>query len=171
MQKNKKNSKNSKNYSQEIEVGNLFKIILIILIVFGIFYIFTYYLQKNKSETNNLNNNTNHITIIQYDEILIGDSLNQSESDYYVLYVKKADYNARYKEYLSRYNNDNKFYYSLIDDGLNRNFISDTSNLNVDNIADLRISDTSLLKISNGKIVETYDGNANVMQAFIDINK
>lgn len=166
-----KNKKNSKNYNQGIEIGNLFKIILIILIVFGIFYVFTYYLQKNKSVTNNSNDNTNHITVIQYDEILIGDSLNQSESDYYVLYVKKADYDDRYKEYLSRYNNNNKFYYSLIDNGLNRNFISDTSNLNVDNIVDLRISDIALLKISNGRIVETYDGNTNVMQAIIDINK
>ncbi len=166
----KKNNRNNKNYNQEIEIGNLFKIILVILIVFGAFYIFTYYLQKNK-KTADPNNNANHITTIQYDEILIGDSLNQSENDYYVLFVKKSDYTTRYKEYLSRYNNNYKFYYSLIDNGLNRGFIADSSMLDVDNIKDLRVSGTSLIKISAGKIVESYDGNANVMQALININK
>lgn len=164
------NNKNNKNYNQEMEMGNLFKIILVILIVFGAFYIFTYYLQKNKKTTSQ-NNDTNHITTIQYDEILIGDSLNQSEDDYYVLFVKKSDYTARYKEYLSRYNNNHKFYYSLIDNGLNRGFIAESSILNVDNIQDLRVSDTSLIKVSAGKIIESYDGNANVMQALININK
>lgn len=165
-----KNKRNNKNYSQEMEMGNLFKIILVILVVFGAFYILTYYMQKNKTTTTN-DNNTNHFTTIQYDEILIGDSLNQSEDEYYVLFVNQSDYNSRYKEYISRYNNQQKFYYSLIDNGLNRKFISDESNLNVENISDLRINDTSLIKIKNGRIIETYDGNANVMQALIDINK
>lgn len=165
-----KNKKNNKNYNQEIEMGNLFKIILVILIVFGAFYIFTYYIQKNKKTTPQ-NNDTNYITTIQYDEILIGDSLNQSENEYYVLFVKKSDYTTRYKEYLSRYNKNHKFYYSLIDNGLNSGFIAETSMLNADNIQDLRISNTSLIKISAGKIVESYDGNANVMQALININK
>lgn len=165
-----KKNNNNKNHVQEMEMGNLFKIVLVILIVFGAFYIFTYYLQKNKKVTNQ-NNNTNPITTIQYDEILIGNSLNQNEESYYVLFVKKSDYTARYKEYLTRYNNKHKFYYSLIDNGLNSGFIAESSILNVDNIKELRVSDTSLIKVSAGKIVESYDGNANVMQALININK
>ena len=74
-----------KNYNSEIEIGNLFKIILIILVVFGIFYIFTYYLQKNRKSEMLKNNITNKITTIQYDEILLGDLLNQNDTEYYVL--------------------------------------------------------------------------------------
>lgn len=162
--------KNNKNYNQEIEMGNLFKIILVILVVFGFFYILTYYMQKNK-KTTMIDDESNKFTTIQYDEILIGDSLNQREEEYYVLFAKQSDYNSRYKEYISRYNNKHKFYYSLIDNGLNRRFISNESNLNVENIDDLRIKDISLIKIKDGRIIEAYDGNANVMQAFININK
>lgn len=162
--------KNKENFSSEMEMGNLVKIILIILAVFGIFYVFTYYLQTYKKvETNNSGINT--ITTIQYDEILMGDLLNQSETEYYVLLVKKTDYDDRYKEYLTKYSNNNKFYYSLIDNGLNSSYVSDVSNLNVNSIQDLKVSDTSLLKINSGKIILSYDGNASVMQAIIDINK
>ncbi len=164
-----KNNKNSKNNASEMEMGNLFKIILVILVVFGVFYIFTYYLQKDKKTTNVEKPNT--ITTIQYDEILIGNILNQSESDYYVLIVNKSDYDSRYKNYLSKSSAKSKFYYSLIDNGLNRSYITDNSNLMVENIQDLKVSTTSLLKISNGKIVETYDGNSAVMEAIININK
>lgn len=163
--------KMKKNYNSEIEIGNLFKIILIILVVFGIFYIFTYYLQKNRKSEMLKNNITNKITIIQYDEILLGDLLNQNDTEYYVLIVSKSDYNDRYKEYLSKYNNNNKFYYSLIDNGLNKAYISDISNFDIEDIKDLRISGTSLLKINSGKIIASYDGNANVMQQFIELNK
>ncbi len=166
----KKSNKDNKNNVSEIEMGNLFKIILVILVVFGAFYIFTYYLQKNK-RTENVDNKPNTITTIQYDEILIGNILNQSENDYYVLIVNKSDYDARYKNYLSKSSTNHKFYYSLIDNGLNRSYISDNSNLMVDNIRDLKVSATSLLKINNGKIVESYDGNSAVMEALININK
>lgn len=162
--------KNNKNNNSGIEMGNLFKIVLVILIVFGAFYIFTYYLQKNKQMTN-IENKPNTITTIQYDEILIGNLLNQKEDDYYVLIVNESDYNARYKEYLSRFSNKGKFYYSLIDNGLNKKYIVDSSNLKVDNIQDLKVSQTSLLKINNGKIVEAYDGNSSVMEALINIGK
>ena len=166
----KKKTKNKKNVNSEIEVGNLFKIILVIMIVFGIFYILTYYMQKNKKTTTN-NGNNDHLAIIQYDEILIGNMLNQSEEEYYVLILNEEDYRTKYKNYLANYTNINKFYYALIDNAFNKPYIGETSNLNVDNLSDLKISDTSLLKISAGKIVETYDGNSAVMQKFIDINK
>lgn len=165
-----KNNKNNKAVSSELEIGNLFKIILIILIVFGIFYVLTYYMQKNK-KTLTTPNSDNSVAIIQYDEILIGNILNQSETDYYVLILKKEDYDKRYKDYLNNYTNNNKFYYSFIDNGLNRNYVSENSNLNVESINDLKVSGTTLLKISSGKIVESYDGNDSVMQKFIDINK
>lgn len=161
---------NNKINNSEMEMGNLVKIILIILVVFGIFYVITYYMQKNKkAEINNTNNNT--VTIIQYDEILIGDMLRKNEESYYVLIVNKEDYNERYKEYLSKYTNNNKFYYALSDNGLNKNYVSDISNLNVSDMKDFKVKDTALLKINSGKIVESYDGNSEVMKAIIELNR
>lgn len=165
--------KNDINNKVELEIGNMVKIILIIVMVFGMFYILTYYIQQ-KQNNNNSNYNSNDddlVTIIQYDEILIGSILAQSEDSYYVLITNQKDYENRYNEYISRYNNNNKFYYSIIDNGLNGKYKSETSNLNIENIQDLKISGTTLLKIIDGKIVEYYDGDSEVMQAIIKINK
>lgn len=162
--------KNNKSYNQDFEVGNLVKIILVILVVFGLFYVLTYYIQKNKKTESNNNDTKNTITTIQYDEILMGEILNQSENEYYVLLVKNEDYTKTYKEYISKYSNGNKFYYSLIDNGMNSRYLSDTSNLNVENIDELKVVGTSLVKVNSGKIIESYDGNSSVMQAFIKIN-
>lgn len=162
--------KNSKSYNSDFEMGNLFKIILTILVVFGLFYVLTYYIQKNKKTESNSNDAKNTITTIQYDEILMGEILNQSENEYYVLIVKNDDYTKTYKEYINKYSNGNKFYYSLIDNGMNNRYLSDTSNLNVENIDELKVVGTSLVKIKSGKIIESYDGNSSVMQAFIKIN-
>ena len=162
--------KNNKSYNQNFEVGNLVKIILVILVVFGLFYVLTYYIQKNKKTESNNNDTKNTITTIQYDEILMGEILNQSENEYYVLLVKNGDYIKTYKEYISKYSNGNKFYYSLIDNGMNSRYLSDTSNLNVENIDELKVVGTSLVKVNSGKIIESYDGNSSVMQAFIKIN-
>ena len=161
---------NNKSYNQDFEMGNLVKIIIVLLIVFGLFYVLTYYIQKNKQSESNNNDPKNTITTIQYDEILMGEILNQNEEDYYVLLVKKDDYTKKYKEYISKYSNGNKFYYSLIDNGMNTKYLSDTSNLKVEDIGQLRVSNTSLVKINSGKIIEAYDGNSSVMQAFINMN-
>lgn len=162
--------KNNKSYNQDFEVGNLVKIILVILVVFGLFYVLTYYIQKNKKTESNNNDTKNTITTIQYDEILMGEILNQSENEYYVLLVKNEDYTKTYKEYISKYSNGNKFYYSLIDNGMNSRYLSDTSNLNVENIDELKVVGTSLVKVNSGKIIESYDGNSSVMQAFIKMS-
>lgn len=162
--------KNNKSYNQDFEVGNLVKIILVILVVFGLFYVLTYYIQKNKKTEINNNDTKNTITTIQYDEILMGEILNQSENEYYVLLVKNEDYTKTYKEYISKYSNGNKFYYSLIDNGMNSRYLSDTSNLNVEDIDELKVVGTSLVKVNSGKIIESYDGNSSVMQAFIKMN-
>lgn len=157
--------------NQNIEMGNLFKIILIILVFFGIFYILTYYIQKNNdNEQNNFNENSS-VPIIQYEEILIGNMLEQNESEYYVLIVQDEDYKTRYKDYLKQYGNQNKFYYSYINNGLNGRYISDSSNLNVSNVSEFRIKENTLLKISSKKVIESYEGNSKIMEKFIELNK
>ena len=100
----------------------------------------------------------------------MGEILNQSESEYYVLMVKKEDYTKTYKEYISKYSNGNKFYYSLLDNGMNSRYLSESSNLNVENIDELKVVGTSMVKVNSGKIIESYDGSSSVMQAFIKMN-
>ncbi len=161
--------KNKKIENPPIEMGNMFKIVLIILIVFGIFYVITYYIKKGNNET--YNNQPNTYTTIQYDEILIGSILNQPEDEYYVLLVSQDLYNRYYKNYLSQYSNGNKFYYAIIENGLNKSYFNETSNLKPEDIKDFKFNTISLLKIKESKIAETYEGNENVMKEIIEINK
>ena len=114
---------------------------------------YSYYIKKGNNET--YNNQPNTYTTIQYDEILIGSILNQPEDEYYVLLVSQDLYNRYYKNYLSQYSNGNKFYYAIIENGLNKSYFNETSNL----------------KIKETKIAETYEGNENVMKENIEINK
>ena len=49
-----------------------------------------------------------------------------------------------------------------MDDVFNNSFISDNSNLNVDDIKKIKFSQTALLRIKNGKVISFYEGNENI---------
>lgn len=158
-----------KNNVKEFETGNLFKIMLVICIVFAIFYVLTYYISK-KTDNKETNTNTDTVTVIQYDEILIGSILNQPDDSYYVLITSEYDYTNRYKEYISKYSNGNKIYYSFKDNQMNNKYISENENLIVENISDFKVKDNTLLKIVSGKIVDAYSGNQNIMNEIVSWN-
>lgn len=158
-----------KNNVKEFETGSLFKIMLVICIVFAIFYVLTYYISK-KTDNKGNNTNTDTVTVIQYDEILIGSILNQPDDSYYVLITSEYDYTNRYKEYISKYSNGNKIYYSFKDNQMNNKYISENENLIVENISDFKVKDNTLLKIVSGKIVNAYSGNQNIMNEIVSWN-
>jgi hypothetical protein len=157
-----------KTVSKGTDSGNLVKIILIIVMIFGLFYLLTYYIDKKKK--NNEETGTNYIPYIQYNEILIGSLLNQSASDYYVLIASKEDYRSTYASLISSYNADNKFYYAFLDNGFNRSFINDESNTNAENINDFKVNGLTLVKVSSGRIIESYEKTESILGAFLKIN-
>jgi hypothetical protein len=156
----------------EIKIGNLFKIILIIIVIFGLFYVITYYGEKNKKLKASASDPKNTYVEIQYDEILVGSTLNQKEDEYYVLISKEDNYKKFYKSISTTINNKKRLYYSFIDNGLNSKYITkEESNLNVKNIEDLKINKDTLLKINNHEITESVEGTENIMNKFVEINK
>ena len=158
--------------ADEIKIGNLFKIILIILVVFGLFYVITYYGEKNKKLKPSTSENTDSYVEIQYDEILIGSALNQKEEEYYVLIAKEDNYKQFYKSLTPSVNNKTRLYYSFIENGLNSKYITkEDSNLNVQNIEELKIKKDTLLKVNNHGISETYEGTEDIMNKFVEISK
>ena len=83
------------------EGTKLVKIIVIILILFAIFYFLTGYVSKYMNKRNNKVNTTPETAVIQYDKIMIGEILNQSSDEYYVLLNYEDDY---YQELYDSYN-------------------------------------------------------------------
>ena len=83
------------------ELKSLILIIVIVSAVFLIFYVITSLTSNKKSNT--LDYEVKQETI-QYEEILVGQALNQKEKEYYVLIKnEKNNYNDLYVYYLKKY--------------------------------------------------------------------
>lgn len=156
----KKKIKNkTTNIVSQNEITNLIKIIVIVCLVLLAFYFITLLVNKNSSK--NTTNTDDTVAIIQYDKIIVGEILNRSEDEYYVLVEKDNDVNADlYKSYISIYSgkeNAKKVYTVDLSDIFNSNHIGDETILN-NGIENLKFSDTTLIKIKNGSISESLVG-------------
>jgi len=146
------------------EVTNLIKIILAVTVIFLIFYGITTLVTKNK-KTEQLNTGD---VVIQYDEILLGNLLEQPKSEYYVLVTEEDDqYKDTYSTYLNTYKtkeNAIRVYSANLDSGFNSAYLSETSNTNINDIKDLKLSTSTLLKVSGKKVVSAYEGNFKIIE-------
>lgn len=126
----------------------------VVLSVILIFYGITILINDNKKEEPIINNDS---TEIQYSEIIVGDIYNQKENEYYVLaYTDSSNsqtYISKANEYI--YDNDsNKLYFINLINAFNKKYLSTESNF--ENKFPTFKGNT-LLKISNGSIVEIYE--------------
>lgn len=146
------------------EMVNLIKIILVVTLIFLVFYGITSVVTKNKKESKVENKEVS----IQYDEILLGNLFEQSNSDYYVLVTREDDkYLSTYSTYITSYKSKKesiRIYRANLDSGFNKSYLADQSNTNITNIKDLKLSGSTLLKIKNKKIVSKYEGNSKIIE-------
>ncbi len=155
----KKNIKNTKKseYSDDNEVSKLIKLVIVVTLIVFVFYGITVLVNKKIEE-----DQTEQPATIQYDEILIGNSLKQPNDDYYVMIYDDEDYDVNlYGTYLSIYSQKDeaiRIYKSQLNNPINQRFKAEKSNLDVTDISDLKIKSSTLLKISDGKIEEAYEG-------------
>ena len=156
----KKQIKNKKKNETQVVSGNeminLIKIILIVCAVLLVFYFITVLVNKKDKETYTENTNAT----IQYNKILVGQILNRTETDYYVLVEKENDqYIDLYNYYLSNYIGENKkFKYYTVDlsDVFNGNHIGEQTLL-TGNVSEFKFVNSTLLRVKNGSIIESYD--------------
>lgn len=171
----KKETKEVKKETLETMLGINYKSIITItivtLLVIGLAICLASIVKKN--EKNNTSNTSN--ANIQYDEILLGNLLEQSNTSYYVLVYSKDDDNLNtYNTYLTNYktkDNALRVYYSVLENGFNKKYISDTKNYFVSNIDDLKIMTTTLLRVDGKKVVEAYDGKDSIISKLKNIIK
>lgn len=169
MKKAKKNNYKTKNnsiFSSDNEMAKLILLIVIVAIAFAIFYVITLFVVKKDEKQTNTQPETTEATI-QYQKILVSNILSQKETEYYVLAYKSDDkYLEAYKNNLTYYamtkEDSVPYYYVELDNSLNKSFITEKSKLNVESAKDLRFSQTTLLRIKEGKIISTYEGKDNI---------
>lgn len=128
-------------------------IMAILLIFYGITVIVTNNSKENSSEVND------DQTIIDYEEILVQNIYSQKEETYYVLASLSDDENlSSYNNSLSVYEemeNSLKVYTINLSSSFNKKYLSEQSDFNGDYPL---FKETTLLKIENKKITESYEG-------------
>lgn len=156
------------------ELFNFIKMIIIVSIIFVVFYILTVFINKKDVDNTNNNSNTEQKAEIQYYEILIGNIFKQQENNYYVLIEDINDeQNQVYEAYVSIYaqKKDSKsFYLATMNNMFNSKYISEKSNI-VDDINEFKVSKTTLIEVSNGKIANKYETNEEILNILTTITK
>lgn len=139
------------------ELTNLIKIVLIVVAIIVVFYGVTVFVTKKATEAQE--KKTNASIKIQYDDVLIGEMLNMDGS-YYVLIEKADDSNlTEYKTLLKsvKANTDALTIYTAdLSNGFNKTYIASESNYD-SNLANFKVTGTTLVKISDHKIESTYE--------------
>lgn len=163
---NNKKGINTFTYSDN-EMSKLIVLILVVALVFAIFYVITLLVTGKDTAETDVSNSENLDVTIQYQKILAGNVLSQKNDEYYVLaYFNDDQYLNFYKSYLDFYksNVDGSvpYYFIDLDEVFNSSFVSDESNLNFDSISNLKFSQTTLLRIKDGQIISTYEGNKQI---------
>jgi len=144
------------------EMANLIKIVLAVTAVFLIFYGITTLVTDKEDETGT---DSGEVTI-QYDEILLGTLFEQSNSEYYVLVTTEDDlYASTYSSLLSTYTakeNAIRVYNANLDNGFNKSYKSEEANIS-NNLKELKLTGSTLLKIKDKTIVASYQGNTEII--------
>ena len=145
-------------YNNSLSVKSILVVITVIIVVLALFYLLTIGILNKKSKTNVLNNAS-----IQYREILAGEVFDQSDKEYLVLfYDSKADDASDTYSLVTNYNEKKpKIFMYIVDlaEGLNRNCRSDRDNDQAQNVDELKISKTTLIRFKNGKITDYITDN------------
>ena len=151
--KNKKTAKVEKNEISELrKLAYIFGSMLLIFVAFyGIACL------KMKSDKKD-----DVAQTIQYNKILVNNILKQNNDEYYVLiYNDEKDYSGYYYYYLQK-DNSLATYFVDLEDAFNKNYKSEESSLFVETLEKFKIKEDTLLKISNGKVVDAKEGQENI---------
>ena len=139
-------------------------IVVAVVLLVGMYFLTTVILNKDSDDNSKITENA-----IQYDEILAGESFNQSEDEYYVIYYDSSNEYSVISSLISSYqlnSSDTKLYSVDLADGMNKKYVTD-GNIVTDNASSLRVKDTILLKFNNGEVSEVIT-DTNEITSFLN---
>lgn len=160
----KKDYLNKKNgLPSEVKKTIIIIVVAVVLLV-SMYFLTTVILNKDRDDNSKITENA-----IQYDEILAGESFNQSEDEYYVIYYDSSNEYSVISSLISSYqlnNSDTKLYSVDLADGMNKKYVTD-GDIVTDNASSLRVKDTTLLKFNNGEVSEVIT-DTNEITSFLN---
>lgn len=144
-----------------VEIKRVIIISVVILIVLvGIYFLTEVILNKEDDDSDKVTENA-----IQYEEILAGESFNQIEDKYYVIYYDSTDDYSSISSLISSYQmNDNevKLYSVDLSNGMNKAYITD-GNVVTTNANSLRVKANTLLEFTNKKVTDVITDNDEII--------
>ena len=162
----------NKKINDENEMSKFIKIIIIVAVIALFFYFLTVIITAKNKKTTTPTSKTQ--ATIQYDEILIGNIFKQPNNNYYVLIEDAEDKNVDvYLVYLSTYKtkeNAKRVYTAVLNNLFNKKYMDTTSNISND-INTFKVSKTTLLEISKGKISKVYEKDEDILKLLQDLTK
>lgn len=154
---------NSKNgLSSEVKKTIIIIVVAVLLLV-GMYFLTTLILSKDTEEEKVTEN------AIQYDEILAGESFNQGDGEYYVIYYDSSDQYSTISSLISSYqlnNSDTKLYSVDLSNGMNKKYVTDVD-IVTDDASSLRVKANTLLKFEDGEVTETIT-DTNKITSFLN---
>ena len=159
----KKNSNSFDETNEEFAGNEIRKLLIIIGAVCAVmlsFYFITEFVVKNKKDKKDDKPKTE--TVIQYDEILMGSSLNQGSGEYYVFaYLENDDMLKIYKQYIDKYNKidgHKKIYTVNLSNDFNKSYLSGSEEyyLEGNDASKIKVAGTTLIKVIDNSINYSY---------------
>ena len=138
-------------------------IVVAALLLVGMYFLTTLILSKDTEEEKVTEN------AIQYDEILAGESFNQGDGEYYVIYYDSSDQYSTISSLISSYqlnNSDTKLYSVDLSNGMNKKYVTDVD-IVTDDASSLRVKANTLLKFEDGEVTETIT-DTNKITSFLN---
>lgn len=138
-------------------------IVVAALLLVGMYFLTTLILSKDTEEEKVTEN------AIQYDEILAGESFNQGDGEYYVIYYDSSDQYSTISSLISSYqlnNSDTKLYSVDLSNGMNKKYVTD-GDIVTDDASSLRVKANTLLKFEDGEVTETIT-DTNKITSFLN---
>lgn len=149
------------NFVTKDEIRKVGVVVAVIAVAFSIFFVASKLMNKNNHK--DIFKESLDVAEIQYKDILISKLLKQKPNEYYVLVEYSKDENlSTYEGYITNYEenyskgNVLKIYTAQLDNAFNKSYYSDEDSYESDKLS---FSKTTLVKVTNGNITETYTEN------------
>ena len=164
------------NTNSDMEYAKIIKITVVVVLILALVYFITA-LATGEIKFGKDKEDAREETSIQYEEIIAGQILNRNKDQYYVLLFDFTDTFASY--YLSLkdtyiQNEDSlPFYIVDLEKGINKNIVAESEEqykADVSNISDFKVTNPTLIKVSNHKVVENIKGKENILKFFEENN-
>lgn len=166
-QKKEKNNIEVKEESSN-ELKQLIILIVFIVAILGVVYLVSVLFEKK--DYSYIFDNTIDNSEVQYDEVIVGTMLKQSESSYYVLVLDDVDpYYDVLTKYIENYRNleyKDKIYTVFLN-----NIFNKKSKVDEADVSNLKFSGTTLVKVENGIIKDSYYDSYEISEIILKMAK